>query len=61
MGQLIDGRECVIKAVHITEALEAEKEAAIGVGIPFKGHLLILSAPPPVVPQSFKLEPSARH
>lgn len=47
MGQLIDGKECVIKAVHITEALEAEEEAAIGVGIPFKGHLLILSAPTP--------------
>lgn len=28
MGQLIDGSECVIKAVHITEAQEAEKEAA---------------------------------
>lgn len=49
-----------MKAVHIVEDQEAEKEAGIGVGIPFKRPLLD-GLPPHILkaPQPLKVLPSA--
>lgn len=42
-----------MKAVHIVEDQEAEKEAGIGVGIPFKRpHILMVPQPLEVLPSA---------